>query len=359
MHSRALLATGSCLLAVLVALAISPSRSMAATQTAADPSDVQDGASGRADLRSVTWDVGPTSAVLGVSLDASTFVGGRALVALDIFLDTDADGIADRDIAAARNPDGLRIDLSLRVLDHVLSTADCQDLAGATTSAQATVATTLAGGLETFAFAFDPRVVPGALTTFRWAIFGRAPPPPAAGGPWDVMPDAANPTPGAPNPSDRRCGPGLGGLRVRLADGVAFPDPVVPPAPQPPVAAPLQPVTIAPPAVAASFATAPKSLLVSRTGSFTYSFLATPGASGKISLRSARRVRVGATQRFVRLAARTFTASSTGTVRLRLTLSGANLRLLRHAGRLRFTVTVVVSGKTFTTGLTLRAPKRR
>ena len=62
------------------------------------------------------------------------------------------------------------------------------------------MATTLAGGRETFSFSFDPTVLPGHLAAFRWAAFGQAPPDGAAAGPWDVMPNAANPDPGRREP---------------------------------------------------------------------------------------------------------------------------------------------------------------
>ena len=39
--------------------------------------------------------------------------------------------------------------------------------------------------------------------SFRWIVFGQAPPDGAAAGPWDAMPDAASPA--AANPGDRRC----------------------------------------------------------------------------------------------------------------------------------------------------------
>ena len=106
---------------------------------------------------------------------------------------------------ATRNADGIKVDVALRNLDRTLSTADCQDLAGKAAGPQGTVATTIAGGRETFAFSFDPNVLPGHLASFRWAAFGQAPPDGAAAGPWDVMPDAADPAPGAANPGDRRC----------------------------------------------------------------------------------------------------------------------------------------------------------
>jgi hypothetical protein len=208
-------------------LALASGTAQAATQTRADPSDAPNGASGKADLRAVTWDISGSSATLTVAVDESTYGGvNRAEIGVHVLMDTDADGIADYEIVATRNVDGVHVDLVLDVLDRALSTADCQDLAGHATAAQGTVPTTIASGIETFAFSFDPTTVPGGLSAFRWAAFGQAP---AVGAPtpWDVMPDAADPAPATANPGDRRCASGHSGLSVRMGQGVAFPDAVV------------------------------------------------------------------------------------------------------------------------------------
>jgi hypothetical protein len=160
----------------------------AAVQSRADPSDAPAGAFGKADLRAIDWDVGDTSATLRVALDESTY----ADIGVHVLLDTDGDGLADADIAASRNADGVSVDVALRTLDRTLSTVDCQDLDGKSTSQIATVSTTIAGGIESFAFTFDPTAVPGHLAAFGWAAFAQAPAD-TAGGPWDVMPDAADP----------------------------------------------------------------------------------------------------------------------------------------------------------------------
>ena len=90
------------------------------------------------------------------------------------------------------------MDVALRELDHALSTPDCQDLAGKDTSAQATVSSTVSGGLETFAFSFDPTSSPAAWRpsagrrSARRARLRRRP--------GTCMPDAANPDPAAREP---------------------------------------------------------------------------------------------------------------------------------------------------------------
>jgi hypothetical protein len=212
-----------------------PAAAQAATQTVDDPSDALAGASGKADLRTVSWDIGASTATLKVSIDDSTYdAGQRADIEIHVLLDTDGDGTADRDIVAMRNADGTAVDLDLRNLDAIDSTADCQELAGKTSGQIATVAPTVAGGLETFSFTFDPTVVPGSLASFRWAAFGQAPPGSSSAGPWDLVPDAANPDPGALNPGERHCGGAKTGISVRMASGIAFPGNTGPPPPPPP-----------------------------------------------------------------------------------------------------------------------------
>lgn len=115
---------------------------------------------------------------------------------------------------------------------------------------------------------------------------------------------------------------------------------------------------VAAPALAdiAIFSTSPKILRVSRTGRFTYTFVATPGRKGNVKLRSTRSIRVGAKKRRLTLAAKTFTAPASGRVRQAFRLSAANLRALKRVSSLQFEVRVTVGGKTFTTKLKLRPP---
>jgi hypothetical protein len=215
-------------LAVALLLALAPATAQATTQIVDDPADAPTGPVGKADLRRVAWDVAGASANLTISVDASTYGAGiRAPIGIRTLLDTDGDGIADREIAAIRDADGVRVDMSLRALDGTLSTADCQDLAGKSTAID-TVSTVIASGLETFTFSFDPTSLAGGLSTFRWAAIGQAPSDAAEAGPWDVMPDAANPEPVAANPGDRRCDGAKSGISVRMSQGVAFPDPSPP-----------------------------------------------------------------------------------------------------------------------------------
>ncbi|MGH2839692.1 MAG: hypothetical protein ACRDKY_02570 [Solirubrobacteraceae bacterium] len=113
-----------------------------------------------------------------------------------------------------------------------------------------------------------------------------------------------------------------------------------------------------PPADGVVFATSPKSLRVAKTGRFTYRFVAPALASGTIRLKSATKVKIGAKKRFMKLATRSFTAPSTTRVKVKYKLSRKHLKALNRAKKLRFKVTATLAGKTTTTTLTLKAPKK-
>lgn len=216
-------------------MALLPATAGAATQTRDDPSDAPGGgASGKADLRTVTWDVSGSAATLTVKLDESTFGAGvRADIGVHVFIDNTADGLADAEVVFTRNADGSKVDAALRTLNRTLSTASCQDLDGKAAASTAGIAPTIAGGFETVSYSFDASLISGGLASFRWAGFGQAPPDPALKGPWDVMPDAANPDANALNPGDRRCDVNNSGLAVTVGKGIAFPDPPPDPTPTP------------------------------------------------------------------------------------------------------------------------------
>jgi hypothetical protein len=57
-------------------------------------------------------------------------------------------------------------------------------------------------------------------------------------------------------------------------------------------------------------------------------------------------------------ASKTFTSPSTGTTTVTFKLAKKHLRALKNKHTIRFKVTVRLSGKTFTTKLTLKAPKK-
>lgn len=113
---------------------------------------------------------------------------------------------------------------------------------------------------------------------------------------------------------------------------------------------------LGPDAPGVSFASSPTSLRVSNDGGFIYHFAVSGAGGGEISLKSTRKVRVGATQQFVRIPAKRYTADQPGRVRVRLDLSDKSLRALMRVGNLLFKVTVTFRGETYRTTLRLREP---
>jgi hypothetical protein len=113
-----------------------------------------------------------------------------------------------------------------------------------------------------------------------------------------------------------------------------------------------------PPADLVSFRTAPKSLRVSNAGRFTYNFRATPRRSGKVGLSSTKKVKIGSKKRRMKLAAKTFTSLATSKVSVRFKLSKKNLKALKRTRKIAFKVTATLTGRHFTTKLTLKAPKQ-
>lgn len=110
------------------------------------------------------------------------------------------------------------------------------------------------------------------------------------------------------------------------------------------------------PATIVSFTASPSSLRVSPTGRLRYALLATPLSSGTLTLKSTKKIKIGSTTRYMKLAAKTFTASSTANAKVTFKLSRTQLKALKHVKRLRFIVTATLDGKTYTAKLTLKAP---
>jgi hypothetical protein len=216
-----ILRAGAMLGVALIIVVQTPVSARAPTPT--DPTDAPSGIEGKTDLRSLEWTTGRGTTSQTVSVDASQYRINeqRARLGLHVLVDTDSDGLADVEVAGARNVDGESMDMTLRSLARTQSTGDCQDLAGTTTFATTALTTTTQGGLESVAFTFDNAQVPGGLSQFRWVAFGQSPGADPAGGPWDYLPDAANPDPTVSNPGSRACA--TGGLRVRVAAGIDVP----------------------------------------------------------------------------------------------------------------------------------------
>lgn len=108
------------------------------------------------------------------------------------------------------------------------------------------------------------------------------------------------------------------------------------------------------PATSVSFAGSPKSLKVSKRGTVEYSFDVTAPGSGKVSLKTTKKIKVGSKKAYLKVRAKRYTAALPGQVRVRLKLSGKTLAALKHAKKLRFEVTVTFGSSRFTTTLKLK-----
>lgn len=140
------------------------------------------------------------------------------------------------------------------------------------------------------------------------------------------------------------------------APAAATPAAATPDATAPAVIIPPVPAVTSTGGAAASFSTSPRTLRVSRTGSFRFPFAWTPLGTGKIGLKSTKKLKIGSKTQFLKLAPKAFTASASGRVNVTLKLSSKQLKALKHVKKLGFTVAVTSGGKTFTTKLTLKAP---
>ena len=122
-------------------------------------------------------------------------------------------------------------------------------------------------------------------------------------------------------------------------------------APLPPAAAP----------ITLSLASGKRTIRVSRSGRLSYSFLASPGASGAATFTTTKRVLVSATRkRRVTLAAKAFAVPRSGKVTLRIRLSKKSRAILKRNRRLSLVVKVALFGnggpKVATKRLMLKAP---
>ncbi len=109
----------------------------------------------------------------------------------------------------------------------------------------------------------------------------------------------------------------------------------LPPPPPPPVAR-----TVAPAGPAAPQLPVLRRIAVTPRRTFAYSFRASPGLTGRATVRLARRT--AGLRRGTALAARRFTVGRLGKVTVRLRLTPARFRALRRAGRLPVALTVTV-----------------
>lgn len=105
--------------------------------------------------------------------------------------------------------------------------------------------------------------------------------------------------------------------------------------------------TNAPPAAAApakaNLAGAKAAIKVTRKGTFTFSFRASPGLKGKAVFRSAKPIKTSATRKRVTLASKTFTVPKSGLVKLQIKLSKKNLAILRKNRKIKTKVSVTLT----------------
>ncbi len=136
-------------------------------------------------------------------------------------------------------------------------------------------------------------------------------------------------------------GTGVGDIRVAQVGPDAPVDPVVPPAPPP---------------VSVSFAGSPHSLKVSRHGTLTYSFAVTAPGSGKVALKSTKKVKLGSKKSYLKVPAKGYTAAGPGEQRVKVKLSAKTLAVLKKLKKVRFAVTVTLGSSSFTTTLKVKSP---
>lgn len=94
-----------------------------------------------------------------------------------------------------------------------------------------------------------------------------------------------------------------------------------------------------------SFAASKRTIAVSKSGRFSYSFTARPGLTGTVALRSSKKVRVSLRRR-ISLGTKQFTVPASGIVKVSWRLSRKNLRILRRSGRIGFKATVTLRSAT-------------
>ncbi len=132
-----------------------------------------------------------------------------------------------------------------------------------------------------------------------------------------------------------------------------------------PHAAPPRPPAPTPPPKP-SFKKSKRTIRVSRSGRFTFTFSAGAGLRGRITLKTLRKVRPGkrGRKRIASFVNKTFKVPKSGKVRLKLKLSARNRRILRRYKKLRIKVTVKVRNsanltRTASVRITLKAPRPR
>jgi subtilisin-like proprotein convertase family protein len=132
--------------------------------------------------------------------------------------------------------------------------------------------------------------------------------------------------------------------------------PPLPPSPGPPGGPPGGP----PPAtLTLDLSGLPRSIRVRRSGSFVLRFLATAGRTGSLKLTTVKPVTGARKRRRLVLLRKSFTATASGRVRVRVKLGRRDMRVLRRTRRLPVTAKATLGTRTATRRVTLRAPRAR
>jgi subtilisin family serine protease len=118
------------------------------------------------------------------------------------------------------------------------------------------------------------------------------------------------------------------------------------------------PAVSGPAPVTLDLSSVPRSVRVSRRGTFTLRFAGTPGKAGTIRLRTVKAVSAARRRRLV-VARRSFTMPASGRARVKMKLTRKSFRVLRRVRRLPVSTRVTLAQTRASKRVTLRAPRPR
>jgi hypothetical protein len=103
-----------------------------------------------------------------------------------------------------------------------------------------------------------------------------------------------------------------------------------------------------------------RTLTVSRAGRLAVTLRGEPGTTGRVTLATARKVKVGTKRRKLTLGRATFRVGARGTVRLSLRVSPSNRRALKKLKRVSAVITATAAGQPAVTArVTVKPPKAK
>jgi hypothetical protein len=101
-----------------------------------------------------------------------------------------------------------------------------------------------------------------------------------------------------------------------------------------------------------------RTLTLSRTGRLTLRIQGEPGTSGRITVVSARKVKVGRKRKKLTLGRASFRLGGNGTAKVSMRVSGSSRRVMSKLKRVRAAVTATAAGQRAATArVTVKAPK--